>query len=253
MPKGFVTFAGAGAGGLENLTIGVFNAIKDAECILYDALVDEEIIQTFPQKCIKICVGKRYGNHSIPQEKTNEILVKLALKGLKVLRLKGGDPSIFSRITEEREALDAYQIPHKTLAGLSAAQVAAAQFDISLTERKKVRSLEFITASNFLNQCAIGENIIGNGKTIAFYMGSKKAEEIVNICIANNISPKMPVAIIENAGRDYAKFASGHLEDMQELINSIASGGPILILMGEVIKLKSAELCQAPKASHLSF
>ncbi len=236
--KGTVIFAGAGAGGLDNLTIGVLGAIKESNAILYDALIDNEIIEIFPQKCLKICVGKRAGNHSVPQEKTNELLIKLAKRGLKVLRLKGGDPSIFGRITEERLALDNHNISHKTLAGLSAVQIAAAQFDFSLTSRKTARSIELITASNFLNKCEISSNILNENKTIAFYMGGQKTSQILQTCKNAKINLNIPIAIIENAGRQNAKIVYGKIFEIESLIKKFDNNGPILIIMGKVLETK---------------
>jgi uroporphyrin-III C-methyltransferase len=237
---GFVTFAGAGAGGLDNLTLGVLRAINNAQAILYDALIDNEIIALFPQKCIKICVGKRAGFHSVPQEKTNELLIKLAMRGLEIVRLKGGDPSIFARISEERDALDFNQIPHKTLAGLSAVQVAAAQFDIPLTKRGVSRSLEIITASDFNNLCQIQPQILHENKTFAFYMGGKKAAQILMACEFAKMPLDLPIAIIENAGRKNAIFNYGTLSQLSEICQN-QDNGPILILMGYCVQFNKIE------------
>lgn len=237
---GFVTFAGAGAGGLENLTIGVLRAIENSQAILYDALIDPEIIELFPIKCIKICVGKRAGFHSVPQNKTNDLMVKLALRGLNIVRLKGGDPSIFGRISEERDALNINKISHKTLAGISAVQVAAAQFDIPLTKRGLSRSIELVTVSDLNNEFKIDENILQQGKTIAIYMGSKKAENILKACINAKIPLNTPVAIIESAGMIDANLILGSVEEIVGLCHS-CNNGPVLILIGCIIDTKRSQ------------
>lgn len=243
--NGFVTFVGAGAGGLDLLTIGAFKAIKAATAILYDALIDEEIIAILPIKCLKICVGKRAGSHSVSQNKTNEILVKLAQKGHNIVRLKGGDISIFGRIGEEREYLNQNAIPHSSIAGITAASAAAAQFEIPLTHRSVSRSVSFITGTTNEGCADFDINELGKtDRTIVFYMSSKNAQKIMENCLNAGRDKQTPICAIENAGTERAKINSGTLGELSQLVQNLYATGPVLLILGEVVALaKINQIC----------
>ena len=230
---GFVTLCGAGPGDADLLTLGALKAIQSAQAILYDALVGDEILALAPVRCIKIGVGKRGDRLSIPQDKTNALMVRLARRGLNVVRLKGGDPSVFGRVEEERDHLDRHGITHRTIAGVTAASAAAAQFEFPLTHRGEARSVTFLTGrtrdgSVDLDACAVRNP----EASLVFYMSSHNAAHIEAALLAAGRPAATPLILVENAGRAGARAAKGGLGQLAALATANAWDGPVLIGIG---------------------
>ena len=235
--NGFVTLAGAGPGDADLLTLGTLKALQSAQALLYDALVSEDIIAMAPQRCIKICVGKRGDRLSVSQDKTNALMVRLARRGLHVVRLKGGDPSMFGRVEEERQHLDRHGIAHKTLAGVTAASAAAAQFAFPLTHRGEARSVMFLTGrtldGKFAETCQKSAETCTN---LVVYMASHCAESLQNSLISAGKDSKTAVVLIENAGRPQARAVSTNLGNLAAEIAAAAWDGPVLIGIGDAFR-----------------
>ncbi len=230
---GFVSLVGAGPGDADLLTLGALKALQSAQALLYDALVSDDILALAPQKCIKICVGKRGDRFSVAQDKTNALMVRLARRGLHVVRLKGGDPSVFGRVEEERIHLDQNGIPHRTLAGVTAASAAAAQFDFPLTHRGEARSVTFLTARGQDGAINFREGVVADPlASLVFYMASHAASHIQAALFAAGRDPSTPIIAIENAGRASARAISGRLCDLTMLVEDAAWEGPVLIGVG---------------------
>ncbi|HTN40836.1 MAG TPA: uroporphyrinogen-III C-methyltransferase [Asticcacaulis sp.] len=231
--NGFVSLVGAGPGDADHLTLGALKALQSAQALLYDALVSEDILALAPQKCVKICVGKRGDRLSVSQDKTNALMVRLAKKGLHVVRLKGGDPSVFGRVEEERQYLEAYGISHKTLPGVTAASAAAAQFSFPLTHRGEARSVTFLTGRTKDGSIDLRDESINDPMaSLVFYMSSHNAAHIEASLLQAGRSSQTPVVIIENAGRPTARACSGTLKDMAALVAEAAFEGPVLMGVG---------------------
>lgn len=231
--NGFVSLVGAGPGDADHLTLGALKALQSAQALLYDALVSEDILALAPQKCVKICVGKRGDRLSVSQDKTNALMVRLAKKGLHVVRLKGGDPSVFGRVEEERQYLEAYGISHKTLPGVTAASAAAAQFSFPLTHRGEARSVTFLTGRTKDGSIDLRDESINDPMaSLVFYMSSHNAAHIEASLLQAGRSSQTPVVIIENAGRPTARACSGTLKDMAALVAQAAFEGPVLMGVG---------------------
>ncbi|HEY0650226.1 uroporphyrinogen-III C-methyltransferase, partial [Phenylobacterium sp.] len=145
--EGKVRLVGAGPGAADLLTIRALRAIEGAQALLYDALVADEVIALAPAACLKIQTGKRAGRPSLRQETINRLMLRLARRGLNVVRLKGGDPSIFGRVGEEATFLHAHGIATEVVPGVTAASAAAAQFGFPLTHRGEARRLLVATAT----------------------------------------------------------------------------------------------------------
>ena len=232
-PVGFVSLVGAGPGDADHLTLGALKALQSAQALLYDSLVSEDILSLAPQKCVKICVGKRGDRLSVSQDKTNKLMVRLARKGLHVVRLKGGDPSIFGRVEEERLYLEQHGIDHKTLPGVTAASAAAAQFSFPLTHRGEARSVTFLTGRTKDGSIDLRDESIDDPMaSLVFYMSSHNAAHIEASLLKAGRSPQTPVVIIENAGRPTARALSGRLHELAALVRQAAFDGPVLMGAG---------------------
>jgi len=235
MRSGFVSLVGAGPGDPDHLTLGALKALQSAQGLLYDALVSEDILALAPDRCVKICVGKRGDRLSVPQEKTNALMVRLARKGLHVVRLKGGDPSVFGRVEEERQYLDAAGIAHTTIAGVTTASVAAAQFAFPLTHRGEARSVRFLTGRTKDGLPELeGRGLEDPETTLVFYMAAHKAAQVQDCLLELGRSPRLNVLVLENVGRANARALACRLSDMATMIEAGPCDGPVLICVGEV-------------------
>jgi uroporphyrin-III C-methyltransferase len=233
LKEGFVTLCGAGPGDADLLTLGALKAIQQAEALLYDALVSDEILALAPARCVKIGVGKRGDRLSIPQDKTNALLVRLARRGLRVVRLKGGDPSVFGRVEEERAHLDRHGIAHRTIAGVTAASAAAAQFEFPLTHRGEARSVTFLTGRTRDGSVDLDAGAVRNPEaSLVFYMSSHNAAHIEATLRAAGRGAATPLLLVENAGRATARAVKGRLGDLATLAAAKAWDGPVLIGVG---------------------
>lgn len=232
--NGFVSLVGAGPGDADLLTLGALKVLQAAEALLYDALVSEDILALAPQRCVKICVGKRGDRLSVSQDKTNALMVRLARKGLNVVRLKGGDPSMFGRVEEERQYLDQHGIPHKTLAGVTAASAAAAQFEFPLTHRGEARAVTFLTGRTKDGSVDLDDRRVSDPETsLVFYMSSHNARHIEARLRDAGRSAATPVVLIENAGRPNARAVATRLDRLAAEVEAAAWDGPVLIAAGD--------------------
>ncbi|MCV6624988.1 MAG: uroporphyrinogen-III C-methyltransferase, partial [Cellvibrionaceae bacterium] len=146
-PGGRVYFIGSGCGDPELLSLKAHRLLQSAQVILYDALVSPELQRYFPLESEQIYVGKRAGQHSMAQVEIGQLILDKARQGLMVVRLKGGDPSVFARLAEETDILQARQIPFAVVPGITAASGCAAYSGIPLTHRDCAQSVKFVTAS----------------------------------------------------------------------------------------------------------
>jgi len=234
MRNGFVSLVGAGPGNADLLTLGALKALQAAQALLYDALVSEDIIALAPQRCIKICVGKRGDRLSVSQDKTNELMVRLARKGLNVVRLKGGDPSMFGRVEEERQYLDRHGIPHRTLAGVTAASAAAAQFEFPLTHRGEARAVTFLTGRTKDGSVDLDDARVSDPETsLVFYMSSHNARHIETRLREAGRRAATPVVLVENAGRPEARAVATRLDRLAAEVEMAGWNGPVLIAVGD--------------------
>jgi uroporphyrin-III C-methyltransferase len=233
---GTVTLAGAGPGSADLLTLRAARAIETAQALLYDALVPDEILKLAPRGCIRLLTGKRAGKASMAQDAINRLMLKLARRGLRVVRLKGGDPSIFGRSGEEKAFLNAHGVSVDIIPGVTAASAAAAQFGFPLTHRGEARRLLFSTAR--VTDGAVLDKGWAAGAdpqtTLALYMGRDQAGAVADQLISHGRSSCTPVIAVENAGRADARALPATLGSLAAVMAQALLTGPVILLIGEV-------------------
>jgi uroporphyrin-III C-methyltransferase/precorrin-2 dehydrogenase/sirohydrochlorin ferrochelatase len=234
--QGEIILVGAGPGDSGLLTLRGLQVMQLADVVLYDHLVSDEILDLVRRDADRICVGKRANAHSVPQEETNRMLVELAKKGKRVVRLKGGDPFIFGRGGEELQAAVAAGIPFQVVPGVTAASGATAYAGIPLTHRDHAQSVLFVTGHCRADgQGTDWPSLARSRQTLAIYMGTMAAGDIASQLIAHGRDAATPAAVISRGTRQDQQVLTGTLEQLEELARNAPT--PALIVIGEVVNL----------------
>jgi len=262
---GQVYLVGGGPGDPELLTIKALQTMQMADVIVYDYLISDDILDLCRKDADMISVGKKAGNHTLPQEQINQLLVDLAKEGKVVCRLKGGDPYIFGRGGEEAQLLAAHQIPYQVIPGITAAAACSASSGIPLTHRDYAQSLQFITGHCKNPDAVAGATDKGEGpssqpdwkslaqsrQTLVIYMGVIRSSIIKQNLIDNGRGKDTPVAIIEKGTRPDQRVFTGTLENLDNMAKANNIGSPALIIIGEVVDLHQS-LYQGAKEQSLT-
>jgi len=239
MNQGSVFLVGAGPGDPALLTIKAAELLKNAELVVYDRLVSEEILQLIPKTTEKIYVGKRTGKHVVSQKEIATLLVEAALSGKKVVRLKGGDPFVFGRGGEEAEALAENNITFEVVPGVTSATAAPAYAGIPLTHRQYASSVAIVTGHSAGN----GERAVNWSKiacsvdTIVILMGIESLDVIAETLVDGGLSPKTPVAIIESGTMKQQRSITGKIGTIAKEAKQKNVKPPAVIVIGEVVNL----------------
>ncbi|WBY03169.1 uroporphyrinogen-III C-methyltransferase [Ramlibacter tataouinensis] len=235
---GKVWLVGAGPGDADLLTLKAARLLSRARVVLYDHLVGEDVMALLPAQARRICVGKRNRNHSLPQEETNALLVRLAGEGLDVVRLKGGDPYVFGRGAEEAMALAQAGIPFEVVPGITSAQGMAAYAGIPLTHRGLASSVVFATG-----HCRDGGEepdwaaLARPNQTAVIYMGLARLDTICRELMAHGLPPATPAALVEQATAPRQRVIEGALGGLPALAAQHRVAAPALIVVGDVVRL----------------
>ena len=242
--SGTIYLVGAGPGDPDLLTLRAARLIEHAELIVHDGLVDRAILAMARPDAELVSVAKSRARHTLPQDEICALLVREALAGRDVVRLKGGDPLVFGRGGEEAEAAHAAGIRVEIVPGISAANGAAAAAQIALTHRDAASVVSFVAG-----QCkGLAEQdwagLAGKGRTLVIYMGVKTAPQIAEKLMADGLAPDMPLAVIENACRPDMRVLRGPLAALPELVEAEAVKSPALIVIGEVTARDTVALAQ---------
>lgn len=233
---GEIILVGAGPGDAGLLTLRGLQAVQQADVVFYDSLVTPEIRELVRRDADMICVGKRAGEHSVPQHETNQMLVDAAREGKTVVRLKGGDPFIFGRGGEELQAAAAAGIPFQVVPGVTAAAGATAYAGIPLTHRDYAQSVTFVTGHFKADSASLDwKQLAQSRQTLAIYMGTLKAAEISAQLIAHGRDSNTPVAVISRGTRADQQTTTGTLQQLEQLAKEAPM--PALLVVGEVVQL----------------
>jgi len=232
-----ITLVGAGPGDPELITMKGANALKDADVVLYDALVNEKILEYAANDAIKVYVGKRSGEHSYSQEAVNQLMVDYALNYGHVVRLKGGDPFVFGRGYEEVNFAAGYSIVAQVIPGLSSSISVPGLQQIPVTHRGLSESFWVVTGTTASG--AISNDLYEAARTkatVVVLMGLNKLKDIVKLYQQEGRS-KLPVAVIQNGSTENEKFAIGIVDTIVEVVEEKGIGAPAILVFGEVVSL----------------
>jgi len=237
-----VIFAGAGPGDPELITLKTIRHLKEAEVVITDRLVSDVILETYVHpKALVLHAGKqRKREGSTPQHIINELLVEYALQGRKVVRLKGGDVSVFSNLLDELHALNKYRIPYEIVPGITAACGAAAYAGIPLTARNHAQAVRFLTLhKNEIIQPEYWNELARTEDTLVFYMSGHTTDELVTQLLNHGIPENRSIAIIEQATTPQQKVFCCPIHLFEKSYGNKDYISPTLIIVGKVAGLHS--------------
>ncbi|NOH51823.1 uroporphyrinogen-III C-methyltransferase [Vibrio coralliilyticus] len=236
--KGKVYLVGAGPNDPDLLTIKALKLIKQADVVVYDRLVNREILDLAEKAEKLIYVGKRCGQPSLKQEEISQILVDLAESGYMIVRLKGGDPFIFGRGGEEGLLLAQNNIDYEVVPGITAAIGCAAASYIPLTHRALARSVTFVTGQVVSGALPAWAQLVSSGQTLVFYMGLEKASEIQDGLLSHGMRDDFPLAVVTHGCSSQQKVYVSSLSRLTSLSEALKGVSPALIILGEVVTLR---------------
>ena len=243
-----VSLVGAGPGDPDLIAVKALRRLREAEVVVYDRLVSEEILDLVPQGAARIYVGKAKGRHTLCQDEINVLLAKMARAGHRIVRLKGGDPFIFGRGSEEAEFLASRRIPFEIIPGVTAASGCAASLGIPLTHRGLASGVRFVTG-----HCRDGQDLDLNwdsladpDTTLVVYMGLANLDEIARQLMAAGLPADTPAAAIANGTLSRERMCRATLSDLPVLARRQELEAPVLIVIGRVVALADMLGAQSP-------
>jgi uroporphyrin-III C-methyltransferase len=235
--SGKVFLIGAGPGAADLITVRGARLLAQADAVLYDALVTDEMLELCPQ-AVQISVGKRCGQKSATQQFINRLLVNTAKKYRLVVRLKGGDPMLFGRADEELRALEQAGISYEVVPGITAALAAASAVALPLTKRGVARSVAFFTSSTAPDQPE--QALLPDTDTLVQYMGGREAALTAERLLQQGRDPQTPVVVIENVSRTDQRVQRIDLFALRQGLPTAA--GPVLVMIGEALAQRAVDL-----------
>lgn len=233
--KGKLTVVGAGPGDLELITVKAIKALRDADVVLYDALVDKALLE-YADKAEHIFVGKRKGCYAFHQDQINELIVQRAQSRGHVVRLKGGDPFVFGRGAEEMAYAAGYGLEVAIVPGISSCISVPASQNIPVTKRGAAESFWVITGTTKEHKLSSDIHLAAKSNaTVVILMGMSKLSAIVELFIKES-KTDTPVAIIQNGTREEEKIGVGTINTIESIVHKQELSNPAIIIIGEVVK-----------------
>ncbi len=247
---GKVFLVGAGPGDPELLTVRAMRIIGAAEVVVYDRLVSPEILALVPKGATRLFVGKTSGHHAVPQERINQMLVDLARTGRNVVRLKGGDPLVFGRGSEEAGLLAANGIAFEFVPGISAFAGCTAAAGIPLTHRGLANTLHIVTghARNDEDLDLDWRALADPNGTLVIYMGLGNLPFLTRKLMEAGRAPDTPAAVIENGTTPRQRECVSTLAELPEAVEAQGFCPPSLVVIGDVVRLREMLQPRAPRA-----
>jgi uroporphyrin-III C-methyltransferase/precorrin-2 dehydrogenase/sirohydrochlorin ferrochelatase len=249
--RGEVYLVGAGPGDPELLTLRALKLMERAEVVLYDHLVSDAVLDLIPAAVERVYVGKQRANHALRQEEINDLLVRHACAGRRVLRLKGGDPFMFGRGGEEIDSLSAHGIPFEVVPGITAALGVAAFAGIPLTHRDYAQACVFVTGHLKDGSMDLDWPALARPRqTVVVYMGLLCLPVLCAKLVEHGQSPDLPAAVVQQGTVPTQRVVTGTLATLPELAERAQLHGPTLIIVGEVVRLRDRYNWFRPDAAH---
>ncbi|RDV07417.1 uroporphyrinogen-III C-methyltransferase [Sphingorhabdus pulchriflava] len=235
---GTVWLVGAGPGDPDLLTRKAEKLITAANIVFYDALVGKGVLEIIPQHVERVSVGKRSGRHSKDQKSINDLLLSAARSGKRVVRLKGGDPAIFARTSEEIEHLSLQGVPVRICPGITAASAAVASAGASLTLRGSARKLTFVTAHLSAEDCNATDwaALADPASTLVIYMGKAAAKDAADELMQAGLNRNTPALIVENASLPNERKVRTRLDLLAIATSASVTDGPAVLIIGEAVR-----------------
>ncbi|WP_174274838.1 uroporphyrinogen-III C-methyltransferase [Sphingomonas bacterium] len=239
--RGRVILVGAGPGDPGLLTVRAVEALRRADVVVHDGLIDPAVLDHAPAEAQRISVAKQRARHTLPQQAINALIIAHVKAGSIVVRLKGGDPFVFGRGGEEVEAVRAAGLPVEVVPGVSAALGCAAEAMLPLTHRNWSSAVSFVAGQckGLADQDWSG--LAGKGRTLVIYMGVASGDAIANKLMADGLAPELPVAVLERGTLTGSRAMRTVLADLGGLLLREKVLSPAIIVVGEVVLLSDAE------------
>lgn len=239
--RGRVILVGAGPGDPDLLTLRAVQALRSADVVVHDGLVDPRVLDYAPPEAQRISVAKQRARHTLPQDAINALIIAHVRTGSIVVRLKGGDPFVFGRGGEEVEAVRAAGLTVEVVPGVSAALGCAADAMLPLTHRDWSSAVSFVAGQckGLTEQNWAG--LAGQGRTLVIYMGVTCSRLIADKLMADGVAPDMPVAVLERGTLEGGRAMRTLLADLGGMVEREKVRSPAIIVVGEVVMLSDAE------------
>ncbi len=239
--RGRVILVGAGPGDPGLLTVRAVGALKTADVVVHDGLIDPRVLDLAPPEAHRISVAKKRAKHTLPQEAINALIVAHVRAGSIVVRLKGGDPFIFGRGGEEVEAVRAAGLRVEVIPGVSAALGCAAEAMLPLTHRDHSSAVSFVAGQCKGLSDQDWSGLAGKGRTLVIYMGVATCPDIADKLMADGVAPDMPVAVLEKGTLDGSRALKTLLADLGPMVEREKVQSPAIIVVGDVVELSDAQ------------
>ncbi|MBP8006849.1 MAG: uroporphyrinogen-III C-methyltransferase [Burkholderiales bacterium] len=248
-PAGFVYLVGAGPGDADLLTLKAARLLAEADVCVYDHLVGAGVLALVRPGAEHVYVGKERSNHALPQEAINELIVALAKRGRRVVRLKGGDPFVFGRGGEEAQALAAAGVAFEVVPGVTAACGIAAATRIPLTHRDHAHSLVFVTGHLRDGTMDLDwPSLARPGQTVVVYMGLAGLPELARQLVAHGLPPSTPAAVVQDGTLPTQRVVRATLAALPQAVAAVGLKPPTLVIVGDVVSLAETLSAVAPSA-----